>query len=149
MCFYIVFSNVFIVTYPSHTPSSRLSSCLCYFCPGVIKTVTEPNLGKKGFIWLTLPHCSPSLREVNAQTQTGTGTETIEECCLPTFCPGLLILLPLISQDHLLTENWALPHWLLTKRMHYRLAYNLVEAFSQLKFLLTFDYNLYWADKKI
>ena len=49
------------------------------------------NLGRKGFIWLTLAqHCS-SLKEVRTGTQTGqepeagTDAEAMEECWLPGY----------------------------------------------------------------
>jgi poly(3-hydroxyalkanoate) synthetase len=34
-------------------------------------TVTNSKLGRKGHIWLTIPHYSPSLKEVWTGTQTG------------------------------------------------------------------------------
>jgi hypothetical protein len=33
--------------------------------------VTKNNLGRKGFIWLTLPHHCSSLKEDRTETQTG------------------------------------------------------------------------------
>jgi hypothetical protein len=44
------------------------------------------NLGKKGFIWLTLPYCCSSSKEAQAGTQTGRKAggrnleEDLEEC---------------------------------------------------------------------
>ena len=52
-----------------------------------MKTVTECNLGREGFIWLTYLDNSSKLREVKAGTQgrnleAGTEAETVQELCL-------------------------------------------------------------------
>lgn len=44
---------------------SPTSSLLCCYD----ETLTKSNLGRKGFVWLTHPIHSPSLREVRAGTQ--------------------------------------------------------------------------------
>ena len=39
----------------------------CYYN----EIMTESKLGRKGFIWLTLPHCGPSLKDVSTGTEGG------------------------------------------------------------------------------
>ena len=34
-------------------------------------TMTKSKLGRKGFVWLTLLHCSPSLKEAETGIQAG------------------------------------------------------------------------------
>jgi len=54
----------------------------------VMKHHDQSNLRRKGLTGLTLPHCSPSLKEIRTRTQTGqkeevgTDAEVLEECCL-------------------------------------------------------------------
>jgi len=36
-----------------------------------LNTMTKDRLGKKGFTWLTLPHCSVSLKEIRTGSQAG------------------------------------------------------------------------------
>ena len=51
--------------------------------------MTKSKIGNKGFIWLTLPHCSSSLKKSGQELKQGrnleTGTEeAMKECCLLT-----------------------------------------------------------------
>ena len=54
--------------------SDAMCSCLqCHvgIIIAVIQHFDQSNLGRKGFIWLVVPHLSQSLKEVRAGTQTG------------------------------------------------------------------------------
>ncbi|MGE9715064.1 hypothetical protein ACQP3F_25900, partial [Escherichia coli] len=51
--------------------------CLRVYIAG-INTMTKNKLWKKGFIWLTLSHHSPSLKEARTGTKTGAEAEAME-----------------------------------------------------------------------
>ena len=61
---------------------------------------------EKGFMWLTLPHCSPSLKEVRA----GTGTETWRQD-LTTACSPWLAQPDFLQNPGLLAQGWYHPQW--------------------------------------
>jgi hypothetical protein len=71
----------------------------------VIKHHEQSNLGKKGFIWFPLPHCSPSL-EVRTGTQTGQDLEAGAQKGAAHWLapPGLLSLLFYRTQNY---QQWA------------------------------------------
>jgi hypothetical protein len=58
--------------------------------------MTKKQLGRKGFIQLTLPHCCLSSKEVRAETQagqdTGADAEAMEGCYLLVHFPWLVQL---------------------------------------------------------
>jgi hypothetical protein len=92
--------------------------------------VTKNKSERKGFIHLTHPQCSPSLKEVRTGTQTGqeprgrTGAEDYEGASLTE----LLSLLSYRTKDHPgmtpPTMYWALPLQSLIKRITYRSTYS-------------------------
>jgi hypothetical protein len=57
----------------------NISTCPCCYIsdqpPSLgrlsIAMINTSNLGRKGFIWLTLPHCCSSLKEAKTGTQAG------------------------------------------------------------------------------
>jgi hypothetical protein len=55
--------------------------------------MTKKQLGSKGFIQLTLPHCCSSLKEVRTGTQAGqeagADAQAVEECSLLACFPWL------------------------------------------------------------
>jgi hypothetical protein len=57
----------------------------------MMKHLTKSKLGRRGFIWFIVPHCSQSLKEARAGTQkgrdleAGTDTEAMEGCCLTAY----------------------------------------------------------------
>jgi hypothetical protein len=60
-------------------------------------SLPRSKLGRKGFIWLTLPYCCSSPKEVRTGTQAGqkegADAEAMEGCSLLACFPGLLSLL--------------------------------------------------------
>jgi hypothetical protein len=60
-------SQYLVVAYNS---LSRTESVLVRASMTVMKHYDQSNLGRKGFVYLTLAHCSPSLDEVWTRTQT-------------------------------------------------------------------------------
>lgn len=84
----------------------------------------QRNWGRRGFIWLLLPHrCSP-LKEVRAGNQAGAGTWIQELMQRPwkgtaywLVPQGLLSLLSYRIQDHKPGMGWALPQSLLKQKI--------------------------------
>ena len=92
--------------------------------------MTKKQLGRKGFIQLTLPYCCSSPREVRTGTQAGqkagADAEAMEGCSLLACSPSLLSLLsyrtkttnpemapPTRGSPSLIT-NWEMPYsWIL------------------------------------
>jgi hypothetical protein len=66
--------------------------------------MTKKQLGRKGFIQLTFPHCYSSLKEVRTGTQAGqkagADAEAMEGCSLLAAFPGLISLLSYRIQDY-------------------------------------------------
>ena len=62
----------------------------------------KSKLGRKGFIWLILPHHCSSGQELiqGRNVEAGAGAEAMEECCLLACFPGLFSLLSYRPQDH-------------------------------------------------
>ena len=58
--------------------------------------MTESKLGRKGSVWLTLPHCSPPLKEVSTKTQAGLGPGGSSSCTGhgELLLAGLLLMAP-------------------------------------------------------
>ena len=92
----------------------------------MMKHRTRSKLGRKGFIWLTHTHHSPSLEEVRAGTETGLELmhRSWRGAAYWLSPHGLLSLLFYRTQDHQpkggSTFNGL--HQSLTKKMNYRLA---------------------------
>lgn len=83
------------------------------FFVAVIKPPKVTVGGWGVFICLTLPHHSPSLREIGAGTQAEAGTATVEECCYCLASSGLLGYFPYTARPICLgmavpTVGWAL-----------------------------------------
>ena len=61
----------------------------------MMKTLTKKQVEKKGFIWLILPHCGQSLKEVGQELTQGSipeegfNAESVNGCCLRTCSPWL------------------------------------------------------------
>lgn len=68
-------------------------------------TVTESQLGRKGFVWLTSPHLSPSQKKSGWELKQGWNLETdantdaMEGCCFPA-CSLWLARPPFRTQNH-------------------------------------------------
>jgi hypothetical protein len=85
--------NIIVISSCLTLEISSLRNCLnqgFYSCTNII---TKKQLGRKGFIWLTLPHCCSSLKEVRTGTQAGQGAgadeEAMEGCSLLACFPWL------------------------------------------------------------
>lgn len=70
----------------------------------VIKHHDGKNLGKKGFLWLTVPHCTSSSKETRAypkggNMEAGSDAEITKECFLLSSPPSLLSLYSRRAQD--------------------------------------------------
>ena len=98
----------------------------------MMKTMTKGKLERKGFIWLTPPHRSLSLKEVRAGTQTGQEPRDRNWCSRPwrgaaywLAHRGLFNLLSYRIQPQWpkdgTTQSWLdIPHQSLLKKMPYR-----------------------------
>ena len=89
----------------------------------------QKQIEDEGFIWLTLPHGSLSLKEVRMGNQTGLEprgrnhiVKAMEGCCL-LACSACFLLEPRTTSPVVapLTMCWALPHQSLIKKMPCRL----------------------------
>lgn len=99
--------------------------------------MTKSKQGRKRFLWLTLPHCNPSLKGVRTGTQTGqepggrNGHKDHEEVLLtalfPMACSAYLLIEPRTISESGTTHNQlrACPQACLQS--------DLKEAFSQVK----------------
>jgi hypothetical protein len=88
----------------------------------VMKHHDQSNLGRKGLIWLTLPHHCSSFKEVRTGTQAyrnpeaGADAEAMEGCCSlvcsPIACSACFLIESGTISSGLAspTMNWALPH---------------------------------------
>jgi hypothetical protein len=97
---------------------SAEASCLSqgfYSCTNIM---TKEQLGRKGFIQLTLPHCCSSLKEIRTGTQAGQGAgadaEAMEGCSLLACFPWLAQ--PAFRWSH---PQGAFPPWSLIEKMPY------------------------------
>lgn len=96
-------------------------SSLCFVA--VIKCWPKVTSEMKGFLWLTHPDSSPSLREVKVGTQTGTEAGRNTYYCLTPY--SLLSLFYYTIQNRLLWAStassigwsWTLPHKSLTEKI--------------------------------
>ena len=120
-------SQYLVVAYNS---LSRTESVLVRASIAVMKHYDQSNLGRKGFVWLTLPHHCSSLKEVRTGTQgrnkeAGADAEAMERGCL-LACTACFSIEPRITSPGVApsTMAWALPHQSLTKSVPYRLAYS-------------------------
>lgn len=93
------------------------------------ETPCKWNLGRKGFMWLILPHWSPSLKEVRIGGHAGLecGGRSWCRACGGLLLTGVLSLLCRRAQDHLNrvgTTHSGLdtPHQSLTKKVPHQLA---------------------------
>jgi hypothetical protein len=85
------------------------------------------KLGRKGFIWLTLPYCCSSPKEVRTGTQTGqeagADAEATEECsllaCFPWLARPALIQNPKLPAQRWSHPQGAFPPWSLIEKMPY------------------------------
>ena len=82
-------------------------------------TLTENNLERKGFIWLILPHPSPSLKEIRAGTQKGQEPGSRSWCRSPQWAEP--------------SSNQSLNH-LINKMSRGCLPTDLMELFCLLRF---------------
>jgi hypothetical protein len=103
-------------------------------------TMTKKQAEEEGFIWLTLPHCSPSLKKVRTGTQTGKKLGGRSWCRGHggVLLTGLFSLSSYRTQDHQLrdgtTHNGLGPSPSITNKEN-ALQPDLMEAFSQMQFL--------------
>ena len=97
--------------------------CSCLQCRvgiiiAVIQHFDQSNLGRKGFIWLVVPHLSQSLKEIRPGTQSGQEPGGKSWCraqrsVLLVAPRALLSRLSYRSQEHLLGVvylQWSVPH---------------------------------------
>lgn len=130
--------------------SSTYSAVLVRVAIAVIKC--HSKLGRKGFTWLTLTYCGPSMKEVKVGTQIGRNLESwahieaMEEYCLLDY--SLWLAQPTFFMEPRTTVGWALSHLSLIKKMHYKFAYNLTlwRHFLNWNFLLSDALALYHVE---
>jgi hypothetical protein len=89
------------------------------------------KLGRKGFIQLTLPHCSSSRKEVRTETYTGQELGSRSWCrshggvvltgLLPLPCSAYFLLEPRTTSPEMAppTMGWALSAWSVIEKMPY------------------------------
>lgn len=77
----------------------------------VMKQHDQKELGRKGLVWLTLPHCSPSLKTVRTGAQPGQGPEAEGDAeSVEKFAPhGSPSLLSYRIQDA--AQGWDRLQW--------------------------------------
>ena len=89
---------------PGHTYSNKATpSDGATPWPKDIQTITESNLWKKEFIWLTYPNHSSWLRQVRVETE----AETTEDYCFLAWFQSHTHFFFYISQDHLPRDDTA------------------------------------------
>jgi hypothetical protein len=106
-----------------------MSPVLVQVSIAVMKSHDHKNkLEKKEFIWLILPHCRTSLKEVRTGTQTEAhGRMLLTGLLFMTFSFCFLIQPKTTSQGMAKpTLGRTLPHQSLIEKMLYRLAYSLI-----------------------
>ena len=136
-------------TRPTPPWNRRKTLCLCLSWNDECYDETpwpKSKLVRKEFIWLTPPHCCSSSKEVRTGTHTGqepggrswyrshggvllTGLLSMAcsawwFCFVLFVCLFVFVLFCFLTQDHQPRDGamgWALPYWLLIKKMPYRL----------------------------
>ena len=127
--------------YPSIPSSLFIWICLSQSFYSCTNIMTKKQVGRKGFIQLTVPYCCSSPKEVRTGTQAGqkagADTEAMEGCYLLAYFPWLAQP-AFLKSLRLQSQGWYHPQGALPPLItnwENALQLDLMEAFPQLKLL--------------
>jgi hypothetical protein len=113
---------------PFHSPLGTHQLSLCFYCYNETPW-PKSNLERKGFIWLTLPHCCSSPEGSQDRNSNRTGPVGRSWCrghggvLLTVACSACFLIEPKTISPGMAppTMGWELHHWSLIDKMLYSL----------------------------